>query len=127
VEPNSALVQEHEAAEAIEGLQALAEQPGIVTCPEVITEEKPHLVTMEEEEDEEEKSKSETEGDDDVQKDDIPDEAADKMEAEDGIQLTADEVMHLSAGDFVEINGEMYKVEISEDTGLNTDIVTSTS
>jgi hypothetical protein len=55
---------------------------------------------MEEEEDEEEKSKSETEGDDDVQKDDIPDEAADKMEAEDGIQLTADEVMHLSAGDF---------------------------
>ena len=124
VEPNSALVQEHEAAEAIEGLQALAEQPGIVTCPEVITEEKPHLITMEEEE---EKSKSETEGDDDVQKDDIPDEAADKMEAEDGIQLTADEVMHLSAGDFVEINGEMYKVEISEDTGLNTDIVSSTS
>jgi hypothetical protein len=34
---------------------------------------------------------------------------------------------HKIQQNFVEINGEMYKVEISEDTGLNTDIVTSTS
>ncbi|CAC5356841.1 unnamed protein product [Mytilus coruscus] len=122
VEPNNPLVQEHEAAEAIEGLQALAEQPGIISNQEVTTD--PQLITA----DVMENIKTENETEvvtmetNDDQNDNV-----EKMEAEDGIQLSADEVMHLSAGDFVEINGEMYKVEIREDPGNNTEIVNGTS
>ncbi|VDI52141.1 Hypothetical predicted protein [Mytilus galloprovincialis] len=122
VEPNTPLVQEHEAAEAIEGLQALAEQPGIVSNQEVMTEQQ--LITA----DVVENIKTENETEvvtletNDDQNDNV-----EKTEGEDGLQLSADEVMHLSAGDFVEINGEMYKVEIREDPGTNTEIVADTS
>lgn len=94
------VVKEHEAAEAIEGLQALAGQPGItqftiesqkqdIMETEVITMENPVEFVEEKE-----------------------------VEKDSGYQLTTDQLMGLSTGDFVEINGEMYKVEIStEDAG----------
>ena len=41
--------------------------------------------------------------------------AGDIVTGEEGIQLSQEQIMHLSTGDFVEINGEMYKVEISQE------------
>lgn len=34
-------------------------------------------------------------------------------EAPDGLQLSAEQLMSLTTGDYLEINGEMYKVEVS--------------
>lgn len=133
----NSLVQ-HEAAEAIEGLQALAEQPGIFEMQTVI--EEPAVVdTIQEGVDtsieelqnivdhsadtkievidnsgmlvDEEVQGQILEGEEQI---------AEKDSAND-IQLSAEELMHLSSGDYVEINGEMYKVEIRTDDSARTD------
>ena len=89
------VVKEHEAAEAIEGLQALAGQPGIphfALDPQKQDIMETEVITMEN-----------------------PSEFVEEKEAEkdSGYQLNTDQLMNLSTGDYVEINGEMYKVEIS--------------
>ncbi|XP_069138953.1 uncharacterized protein [Argopecten irradians] len=121
-------VVQHEAAEAIEGLQALAEQPGIVESQEVITDSDSQTVTVEEvqtskslEEDmETEIVTMETEILKSFQPENVPEIKKDK---ETDIQLSEDQLMNLSTGDFVEINGEMYKVEISAEDGNNAENV----
>ncbi|XP_061176551.1 uncharacterized protein LOC133185393 isoform X2 [Saccostrea echinata] len=91
------VVKEHEAAEAIEGLQALAGQPGIAHFnldPQKPDNMETEVITME--------NPGEFVEEKDVDK-------------ESGYHLTHDQLMNLSTGDFVEINGEMYKVEISSE------------
>lgn len=119
----SSLVQEHEAAEAIEGLQALAEQPGIVSSQEVITDSE--LMTADD------NTEVNIDNVSRIVSSDVNLETSDKdnnvEKNTEGIQLSADEVMNLSAGDFVEINGEMYKVEISDIPSAGSEIVATTS
>ncbi|XP_067675151.1 uncharacterized protein [Haliotis asinina] len=98
----NSLVQQHEAAEAIEGLQALAGQINLAdsVIEEVQVMDDPGLdpITME--------TTVETSKD---------------AEEKSSIQLSAEQLLHLSSGDFVEINGEMYKVEITaEDSATAT-------
>ncbi|XP_062605343.1 uncharacterized protein LOC134267140 isoform X2 [Saccostrea cucullata] len=91
------VVKEHEAAEAIEGLQALAGQRGIAHFtldPHKSDSMETEVITME--------NPGEIMEDRDAEK-------------EPGYQLSHDQLMNLSTGDFVEINGEMYKVEISSE------------
>ncbi|XP_033740515.1 uncharacterized protein LOC117327567 [Pecten maximus] len=118
---------QHEAAEAIEGLQALAEQPGILESQEIITDSDNQTVTVEEVQTskglgenimETEIVTMETEILKSFQQENAPDVKKDK---ESDIQLSEDQIMNLSSGDYVEINGEMYKVEISAEDGNNTE------
>ncbi|XP_021349294.1 uncharacterized protein LOC110447732 isoform X1 [Mizuhopecten yessoensis] len=113
---------QHEAAEAIEGLQALAEQPGILESQEIIADPDAQTVTVEEvqtskglaENMETEIVTMETE----ILKSFQQESGSDiKKEKESDIQLSEDQIMNLSSGDYVEINGEMYKVEISAEDG----------
>ena len=79
-----------EAADAIQGLQALAQQ---------VTEVLPAQQQVEEL---------------------LPTSAATDEEEGDGesnIHLSAEQLMHLSSGDYIEINGEMYKVEFTSEDG----------
>ena len=87
-----------DAAEAIEGLQALAQQTRVSGGVEVVEGEE-QLITLP---DPPCAVKTESTDGDDFQQDD-----------KQSIQLTADQLVNLSSGDYVEINGEVYKVEIS--------------
>ncbi len=75
-----------EAADAIEGLQALADQ-----VTEVLPDSDQSAIVAH--------SAAQPSTSDMVQS---------------NIQLSEDQLMHLSSGDFIQINGEMYKVEFSE-------------
>lgn len=128
-------VQEHEAAEAIEGLQALAEQAGIqvtqnidndmtseITAAEIMNDGQITIAAV---------SGAETviqpaEGldmDTESQEYELEGLGTDVVagaihtEEENGknddIHLSSEELNQLSAGDYVEINGEVYKVEIA--------------
>lgn len=110
-------VTEHEAAEAIEGLQALAEQPGIIESQEIVTYDSQQLII-----DEAEQQGEKIQMDGIVETEVVTMETDDpSMETEEdkngeemgGIQLSQEQLASLSTGDYVEINGEMYKVEIS--------------
>ncbi|KAL3882453.1 hypothetical protein ACJMK2_028791 [Sinanodonta woodiana] len=105
---------EHEAAEAIEGLQALAEQAGILETQTVelisnveevagITEAHSEEIIAEEQVIEDSTIEAA------LQEAVIVGEKTDNQPA---IQLSSEQLMELAAGDYVEINGEMYKVEI---------------
>ncbi|KAL4233286.1 hypothetical protein ACF0H5_007970 [Mactra antiquata] len=108
------VVQEHEAAEAIEGLQALAEQAGILETQNIdndMTEEvvAPNIeisptIIMNDGEIGASPSVIETGEITNVEQIGISDE---------NIQLSSDQLNQLSSGDYVEINGEVYKVEIA--------------
>ncbi|XP_060085108.1 uncharacterized protein LOC132564471 isoform X2 [Ylistrum balloti] len=116
---------QHEAAEAIEGLQALAEQPGIMESQEVIADPDSQALNVEEVQTskglgenimETEIVTMETEILKSFQQENVPET---KKEKESDIQLSEDQLMNLSSGDYVEINGEMYKVEISAEEANN--------
>ena len=109
---------EHEAAEAIEGLQALAQQAGLLESQTVTTVDASDIVTTEIMDEEEIK----LEGEIKLSQQDVMSEHQEVMseqvkgvteETEDGIQLSSEQLNQLTTGDYVEIDGEVYKVEIS--------------
>lgn len=119
-----ASIAEHEAAEAIEGLQALAQQTGMLETQVIETVDDSDLVTgsiMDTEQEIISKSQ-ET-----ASQQELMPEAQEVIshqevmsvpqggEVDGGIQLSSDQINQLSTGDYVEINGEVYKVEISSD------------
>lgn len=117
---------QHEAAEAIQGLQALAEQSQrhILEAPiiEQLQGSVPDTqVELSEQVLTEQVEESQVMEVNQQQVVDVESESA--VESEEGmsssgeerpsIQLTSDQLMNLSSGDYVEINGEMYKVEFT--------------
>ncbi|KAK3583968.1 hypothetical protein CHS0354_033762 [Potamilus streckersoni] len=105
---------EHEAAEAIEGLQALAEQAGILESQTVEL-----ISNVEEVAGITEAHSEEIVAEEQVIEDSTIEAAlqeavivGEKMDNQSAIQLSSEQLMELAAGDYVEINGEMYKVEI---------------
>ncbi|KAK3098568.1 hypothetical protein FSP39_020737, partial [Pinctada imbricata] len=104
-----------DAAEAIEGLQALAEQPGIVPG-------KPSRLPNTASKTEVSLCQTEVITMDTI---DASVEPAIVTGEEEGVQLSQEQIMHLSSGDFVEINGEMYKVEISHDDRQDQQVIES--
>ncbi|CAI9719683.1 Transcriptional repressor CTCF [Octopus vulgaris] len=119
------LTQQQHAADAVEGLQALAEQPGIV-------EPESHSQSDDNEDDiilDDEDIKTESVETEDMCNPspiaaDAPalvlNQLPDDGEVKDSVELTSDQIVHLSPGDYVEINGELYKVEISTEPAEET-------
>lgn len=98
--PNRAEDVDHEAADAIEGLQALAEQVIAVEQEQVSVETQVVVEGQEVVDGQgEETTTTSVEGP--------------------NIELSAEQIMQLSSGDYIEINGEMYKVEVAEDVPNN--------
>jgi len=127
-------LQEHEAAEAIEGLQALAEQAGILETQNIDNDMTTEMATAEIMNDGEitiaagstgetiipQSSGLEIDTEEQYEITDLESEVVENVIAEpeddDGIHLSHEELNQLSSGDFVEINGEVYKVEIAQDS-----------
>ena len=136
------LNQQQHAADAVEGLQALAEHPRVVDHDN-------HFRCKEEEEEEDDEAQME-----DVRVDvggevgvnnevnvvaektmseldeatvSVVDQLATEAPIKESFELTTDEVVHLSTGDYVEINGEVYKVEISTEPAEETVTTTGAS
>ena len=111
-------VTEHEAAEAIEGLQALAQQAGLLESQTTETVDTSDIVTTEiMDTGEISLSQQEVMSQQEV----LSEPAKDgEEEVEDGIQLSPEQINQLSSGDYVEINGEVYKVEIASDNPVLT-------
>jgi hypothetical protein len=111
-------VQEHEAAEAIEGLQALAEQPGIQETQNIDNDMTAEIVSSAIEV----VSASEIMNDGrilssgEVLTAGESTHTAPSGEATEGFQLSTEQLNQLSSGDYVEINGELYKVEIAAES-----------
>ncbi|XP_025097733.1 zinc finger and BTB domain-containing protein 11-like isoform X2 [Pomacea canaliculata] len=136
---------QHEAAEAIQGLQALAqhrvvetdtlveeqvqvmgsdEQNTLVIDPstlgvveQLVTPKTEPLEVVEIEESQllEDVTEATTISEDDAAMLGVPPSTISTLteEAPDGLQLSAEQLMSLTTGDYLEINGEMYKVEVS--------------
>lgn len=109
-----ASIQEHEAAEAIEGLQALAEQAGILETQNIdndmtaeIVSSGIEIVSTEIMND----GEVLTDGDSLTTGETTPVEQS--GEATEGFELSTEQLNQLASGDYVEINGELYKVEIA--------------
>ncbi|XP_060597283.1 uncharacterized protein LOC132751166 isoform X2 [Ruditapes philippinarum] len=109
-----ASVQEHEAAEAIEGLQALAEQAGILETQNVdndmtseIVSSAIEIVSTHEMNEAEVLNSSETIIRDEGTLEEV------SAEGNEGFEVSTEQLSQLATGDFVEINGEVYKVEIA--------------
>ncbi|KAK6170765.1 hypothetical protein SNE40_019077 [Patella caerulea] len=100
-------ITEHEAAEAIEGLQALAEQAGLVETlvDNVIEEPVQDMAITDDNQLLIDESTTDT-----IVKQEVSIDQSDQS-----IQLSSDQLLNLTSGDYVEINGEMYKVEISSE------------
>ncbi|XP_050392386.1 serine-rich adhesin for platelets [Patella vulgata] len=100
-------ITEHEAAEAIEGLQALAEQAGLVETlvDNVIEEPVQDMAITDDNQLLIDESTTDT-----IVKQEVSTDQSDQS-----IQLSSDQLLNLTSGDYVEINGEMYKVEISSE------------
>ncbi|GAB1600653.1 claspin-like [Argonauta hians] len=120
------LTQQQHAADAVEGLQALAEQPGIV-------ETDSHSQSDNNEDDailEDENIKTESAENEDVcdsppiPPTDAPtlilNQLPEEGEVKNSVELSSEQIVHLSPGDYVEINGELYKVEISTEPAEET-------
>lgn len=109
-----ASVQEHEAAEAIEGLQALAEQAGILETQNIDNDMTAEIVNPSIE-----ISPAEIMNDGEVGSREVSLELQEAngveqtAEGTEDIQLSSEQINQLSTGDYVEINGEVYKVEIA--------------
>ena len=92
----------HEAAEAIEGLQALAGQAtGVVETTVIDPDISTEIIT----------SDIMTEGEIMTTEETLIEQGVE----DDGIELSSDQFNQLSAGDYVEINGEVYQVEIAQE------------
>lgn len=109
-----ASVQEHEAAEAIEGLQALAEQAGILETQNIdndmttgIVSSAIEIASTEIMNDGEVLNTSEAIAGTET----VPEEQS--GQAAEGFELSTEQLNQLATGDYVEINGEVYKVEIA--------------
>ncbi|XP_041352056.1 uncharacterized protein LOC121370710 [Gigantopelta aegis] len=87
-----------DAAEAIEGLQALSQQTRVSGVVEVMGSDDQTVTLL----DQPTVVMNESRGIEEF-----------SQEEKQSIQLTADQLVNLSSGDYVEINGEVYKVEIS--------------
>lgn len=132
------LNQQQHAADAVEGLQALAEHPRIVDhdnhfkcSDDVETQIEDVRVDAEREvgiiNNEvnvvAEKNMSEV----DEATVSVIDQLTTETPVKESFELTTDQVVHLSTGDYVEINGEVYKVEISTEPAEETVTTTGTS
>ncbi|XP_053397830.1 uncharacterized protein LOC123552342 isoform X2 [Mercenaria mercenaria] len=111
-----ASVQEHEAAEAIEGLQALAEQAGILETQNIdndmtseIVPSAIEIVSTNVMNEGEVLNASDT-----MIKTEAPS-VEHSAEVDEGFELSTEQLNQLATGDYVEINGEVYKVEIAPD------------
>jgi len=135
-------VQTHEAAEAIEGLQALAEQPGILETQNIDNDMTAEIITTEMMDQGEiaivstgeevichQHMQATAESGEGVEFQNIEEFSRELIHSGetnatktggDGLELSADQLNHLSSGDFVEINGELYKVEIAPGQVENT-------
>ena len=119
-------IAEHEAAEAIEGLQALAQQAGLLESQTIETVDDSEIIAGEIVDTGEIISQQEVMSDSQEvmsQQEVMPDSQEVTPEAlgeevEDGIELSSEQINQLSQGDYVEINGEVYKVEIASDTPI---------
>ncbi|CAE1174088.1 unnamed protein product [Acanthosepion pharaonis] len=132
------LNQQQHAADAVEGLQALAEHPRIVDhdnhfkcSDDVETQIEDVRVDAEREvgiiNNEvnvvAEKNMSEV----DEATVSVIDQLTTETPVKESFELTTDQVVHLSTGDYVEINGEVYKVEISTEPAEETVTTSGTS
>ena len=100
---------DHEAAVAIEGLQALAEQALVANSQRHQLGRQSDKATKEVQQGEPQVTANQ-----DLNEGQAEDQAANK-DTTSNIQLSEEQVLQLSSGDFIEINGEMYKVEFTAD------------
>ncbi|XP_052810655.1 uncharacterized protein LOC128238602 [Mya arenaria] len=134
-------VKSHDAAEAIEGLQALAEQAGILETQNVDHDMTSEIITTEimnegeisivaENDDDDSHSHvlqiSHEEGEnvtyqniEELQREVIHGGEVTMEKNDEGLQLSVEQINELSSGDYVEINGEVYKVEIASGSNDN--------